>query len=195
MKGSKSEVVKDDSLRDKVPYIDFIKKNIKVVIRYASGHTKIYEKPDVSIHHIDIDGNSYMIVPEAFYLRGKHYYIEYFFGNPRPIVFKFNSQGIVVAGKGLKKELIGGQIKDAQGNVISIEAFEGLPYDKKILFPGIAEIDSVMFNRVLTQKATKDLWGSDDMLGGKKFWIFVILVVIAIGITAFMMYKKLHTGG
>lgn len=180
-----------ESMKDVGSYIAFLSKKIFVRIHYPSGEVKTH-KVKVAMRHIDIDGMSYLLHPDAFYREGKVYIIEYYYGNPRPIIYKYNDEGIIVPSKKLKNELIGEGITDSKGNAITYEIFEGLPYMKKVLFPGVMEVDATMFNRALTQKAARDLWGKDEGIRANKWIIFGILILIAVAITGFTMWRRLH---
>jgi len=190
---AKSETIKDTATKEAIPYIEFLSKNIKVRIRYQSGMAKVYNVK-VAMWHFDIEGKSYLIVPEAFYQEGKKWYIDYYYGNPRPIVYRYTSQGIVMSSNKLKTALYNGEFKDKKGNMISLEDWEALPYEQKILFPSIFEVDSTTFNRILTQKASSDLWGKDEMMGVGKKIAFIVMVLLAVGVVAFMTWQRLKGG-
>lgn len=175
-------------------FIDFLSKKIILRIHYPSGEVKEHDVK-VTMHYFEIEDMVYVIHSDAIYRQGKKYYLDYYYGNPNPIMFKYDSKGIIIPSMKLKKELMEGNYVDSKSKVISPEEFEKLPYEQKIQFPGVHEVDSLMFNRILTQKATDDLWGKPESILKNKKMVLIIFILVAVGITVFMVYRKVKMGG
>ena len=74
--------------------VSFLKKNkIRVIIRYEDGSHATYYAKLGSSYYITIKKRKYLIIPKCF-SKGKNPTIEYYFNNPFPIEFSYESSKI-----------------------------------------------------------------------------------------------------
>lgn len=176
-----------------VNFITFMDKKIIVRIFYPSSEIHEY-KSKVTSHSFTIDNKEYFIHSDAFYRKGKLWYCDYYYNNPRPIIHKDNFRGILVASSKLKQLLESGEIKDANKVPITYEDWKDLPYEQKMLFPYVAEFDGHMINKLVNCNFFEGLWNTGGSLLSKKSWGIIIFIIIIGFVAAMIFYFKLRGG-
>lgn len=167
-------------------YMDFLNRRITVRIHYPSGEVR-RNKIKITMHTFTVKGMDYFIHTDAFYREGKTWYCDYYYGNPKPILFKSLYAGLAVASEELMQLFQNGKVTDQNDNVITYEDWIALPYYEKIKFPGVVEFDGRMLNKALNQKFTDNLWGNDGLFSGSgKVALFVIIGLgVAMGLAIY----------
>lgn len=169
--------------------LEFMSKKIRVRIHYQSGEVREHNVK-VQMHFFELDDMAYIIVPESFYRVGKYWCVDYYYGNPRPIKYNYDSSGVIMPSLTLLKQLNDGSYVDEKGKPITPQNWASLSYDQKMQFPGVFEMDAKTINRAINVRSIEDLWGKPEFKLANKWVIFIAIILVAIGAVAWNLKRQ-----